>query len=210
MYYTIEGKRFLCILYMLGLLVGTVFINMSIRMGLFHSSDFLGYIEYIETLSSLDTSAFFSYVCLIRFRQLLIFFVCLYLFSPYIVFCILDFLLSVLLGFFISTLVIRYGWMGMIEGIGFLLPHYIFYGLLLCMIYIYLFRKSPMSHFYAFSFNRHGFPGKNGRLLENKVIVVVFCLLCFAAGCYTEAFINPEIVRFFVRMVKTKIQLDIL
>ena len=132
MYYTIEGKRFLRILYVAGLLLGSVFINLSIQMNLFRTTDFLGFVEYIQSLKGLDTSAFFSYVCLVRFRQLLIFFVCLFIFSPYVVFCVLDFLVSVLMGFFISTLVLYYGWPGMIKGIGFLIPHYIFYGILLC------------------------------------------------------------------------------
>ena len=74
MYYTIEGKRFLCILYIAGLLFGSLFINLSIRMELFRTTDFLGFTEYIRSMEGLDTGAFFSYVCLVRFRQLLIFF----------------------------------------------------------------------------------------------------------------------------------------
>ena len=60
MYYTIEGKRFLCILYVIGLLTGTFFINVSIKMNLFRVSDFLGFTEYVKTLEGLDSNAFFS------------------------------------------------------------------------------------------------------------------------------------------------------
>lgn len=82
MYYTIEGKRFLCILYIAGLLFGSLFINLSIRMELFRTTDFLGFTEYIRSMEGLDTGAFFSYVCLVRFRQLLIFFCVFFSFLP--------------------------------------------------------------------------------------------------------------------------------
>lgn len=197
MYYTIEGKRFLCILYVAGLVLGSVFMNVSIQMNLFRITDFLGFIEYIQSLEGLDTSAFFSYVCLIRFRQLLLFFVCLFLFSPYVVYCILDFIVSVLMGLFISTLVIYYGWAGMIKGIGFLLPHYLFYGILLCVIYIYLFQKSPLSRMYMFVSEKHFSFMKNRKILENKIVVAAFCLFMFVLGCYGEAYLNPGILKIF-------------
>ena len=197
MYYTIEGKRFLCILYVAGLLAGSIFFNVSIRMNLFRAMDFLDFVEYIQTLQGLDTSAFFSYVCLVRVRQLFIFFICLFLFSPYVVYCVLDFLISVLMGFFISTLVIYYGWVGMFKGIGFLLPHYIFYGILLCVIYIYLFQKTSMSRMYMFSGNQSFSFVKNGKIFENKIVVAGFCLLMFALGCYGEAYLNPGILKIF-------------
>lgn len=197
MYYTIEGKRFLCILYVAGLLLGSVFINLSIQMNLFRTTDFLGFVEYIQSLKGLDTSAFFSYVCLVRFRQLLIFFACLFIFSPYVVFCVLDFLVSVLMGFFISTLVLYYGWLGMIKGIGFLIPHYIFYGILLCAIYIYLFQKTPLSKMYMFSTEKRFSFMKNGKIFENKIVVAGFCILMFVLGCYGEAYLNPAILKIF-------------
>ena len=197
MYYTIEGKRFLCILYIAGLLFGSLFINLSIRMELFRTTDFLGFTEYIRSMEGLDTGAFFSYVCLVRFRQLLIFFLCLFLFSPYVVYCLLDFLVSTLLGFFISTLVLYYGWEGMIKGIGFLLPHYLFYGILLCVIYIYLFQRTPLSRMYMFSAEKKFSFVKNGKIFENKIVVAAFCLLMFVLGCYGEAYLNPGILKIF-------------
>lgn len=197
MYYTIEGKRFLCILYIAGLLLGTIFINVAVHMHLFRSADFLDFIEYIQSLQGLDTSAFFSYVCLIRIRQLLIFFLCLFLFSPYIVYCVLDFMISILTGFFISTLVIRYGWAGMIKGIGFLIPHYVFYAIVLCVIYVYLFQKNPLSQIYFLSSANRFSTMKHRKLLENKIIVAGFCLVLFGAGCYAEAYINPGILKIF-------------
>lgn len=197
MYYTIEGKRFLCILYVAGLTLGCILINLSIRMHLFRPADFLGFVEYIRSLTGLDTSSFFSYVCLIRFRQLLLFFFCLFLFSPYVVYCVLDFLVSVLLGFFISSLVLYYGWKGMALGIGFLLPHYIFYGILLCVIYIYLFQRPSLSRMYMFTAGRRMSFIKNGKIFENKIMVAVFCLLMFVCGCYGEAYLNPLLLKIF-------------
>ena len=197
MYYTIEGKRFLYILYLAGLLLGTIVINVAISMNVFRPSDFLGFIEYMKSLDGLDHNALFSYVCLVRIRQLIIFFVSIFLFSPYVVYCILDFVVSFFTGFFISTLVIRYGWAGMIKALGFFIPHYLFYGMVLLVIYIYLFQKSPLSRFYLLT-GGHGCSWiKNGRLLENRVFVVIFCLVMFGAGCYSEAYLSPGIVNIF-------------
>ena len=91
MYYTVEGKRVLAILYVLGLITGTLFFNITMRAHIFKVSDFLDFTEYMKMLENIDLSIFCSYVVFIRFRQLLLFFVCLFLFSPYIVFCMLDY-----------------------------------------------------------------------------------------------------------------------
>lgn len=195
MYYTIEGKRFLCILYVIGLLAGTFFINISIKMNLFRVSDFLGFTEYVKTLEGLDTNAFFSYVCMVRIRQLILFFVCLFLFSPYVIYCILDFALSAVMGIFVSVLVAKYGVMGMIKGIAFLIPHYFFFGMMLTVIYIYLFQKTPFSRIYRISTVSQTIMANNKKLLENRIVVVVFCFIMFGLGCYTETFINPIVVR---------------
>lgn len=197
MYYTIEGKRFLCVLYITGLLAGSLLFNICIRMHYFRTADFLGFTEYIRTLEEMDSSAFFSYVCLIRFRQILIFSICLFLFSPYIVYCVLDFFVSALMGIFISTLVMYYGWEGMLRGVGFLLPQYVFYGLLLAMIYIYLFRKMPAPGMYMRAGQKRPSIFQNGRLTDNKIVVAAVCLLLFAAGCYGEAYLNPSILKIF-------------
>ena len=195
MYYTIEGKRFLCILYVIGLLTGTFFINVSIKMNLFRVSDFLGFTEYVKTLEGLDSNAFFSYVCMVRVRQLILFFACIFLFSPYVIYCVLDFVLSAEMGIFISVLVAEYGIMGMIKGVAFLIPHYLFFGMMMVIIYIYLFQKTPFSRIYRISAVNQSGLIKNQKLLENKIIVVIFCLIMFCLGCYTETFINPVIVR---------------
>lgn len=195
MYYTIEGKRFLCVLYITGLLIGTIFINMSLKMHFFRLSDFLGFAEYVKTLDGLDTRAFFSYVCLVRGRQLLLFFFCLFLFSPYVVYCILDFVVSIVLGMFLSVLVAKYGMLGMVRGVVFLTPHFFFYGVMLILIYIYLFQKTPFSGMYRISTIKNSIVFSNKRFLENKIIVVLFCFLLFGMGCYAEAYMNPLIVR---------------
>ena len=79
MYYTIEGKRFLCILYVIGLLTGTFFINVSIKMNLFRVSDFLGFTEYVKTLEGLDSNAFF-FLCMYGESPTINTFFCLYFF----------------------------------------------------------------------------------------------------------------------------------
>ena len=46
MYYTIEGKRVLGILYIAGLITGTLFFNITMKMQIFKLSDFLDFTEY--------------------------------------------------------------------------------------------------------------------------------------------------------------------
>ena len=72
MYYTIEGKRVLGILYIAGLITGTLFFNITIKMQVFKVSDFLDFTEYMKMLENIDLAIFCSYVVFVRFRQLLL------------------------------------------------------------------------------------------------------------------------------------------
>ncbi|MCO7154545.1 hypothetical protein NIA73_15515 [Anaerobutyricum hallii] len=126
MYYTIEGKRVLGILYIAGLITGTLFFNITIKMQVFKVSDFLDFTEYMKMLENIDLAIFCSYVVFVRFRQLLLFFVGLFLFSPYIVFCLFDYGVSVFTGILISAMVLKYGWTGLVGGTCFLFPQYFF------------------------------------------------------------------------------------
>lgn len=197
MYYTIEGKRFLGILYAAGLIAGTLFINASIKTGLFRASDLLGFVDYVKTLENETLGTFFSYVLLVRLRQIFVFFICMFLFSPYVVFCVLDFAVSAILGIFLSVMVIRFGWIGLPQGLLFLFPHYIFYGLMFLVMYVYLFRRTPLSQIYRVSYGIPGRMSKDRRLLEYRLLVALFCLLMFGLGCYTEGYINPELLKVF-------------
>lgn len=161
---------------------------------MFRAADFLGFTEYIAVWKEADKAAFFSYVCLVRGRQMLVFFLCLFLFSPYIVFCLLDFCVSIFSGFFVSLLVVRYGWTGMGRGLCFFVPHYIFYGMFLSILYIYLFRRGPMTGRYFVS---PGISLRQGSFFDNKVMVSVLCILLFGVGCYAEAYLNPVILKNF-------------
>ena len=127
MYYTIEGKRVLGILYIAGLITGTLFFNITMKMQIFKLSDFLDFTEYMKMLENIDLSTFCSYVFFVRFRQLILFFIGLFLFSPYIVFCLLDYITSIFIGMLLSVMVLKYGWTGMIGGVCFLFPQYDFY-----------------------------------------------------------------------------------
>ena len=73
MYYTIEGKRVLGILYIAGLITGTLFFNITMKMQIFKLSDFLDFTEYMKMLENIDLSTFCSYVFFVRFRQLMLF-----------------------------------------------------------------------------------------------------------------------------------------
>lgn len=104
MYYTIEGKRVLGMLYIAGLITGTLFFNITMKMQIFKLSDFLDFTEYMKMLENIDLSTFCSYVFFVRFRQLILFFIGLFLFSPYIVFCLLDYITSIFIGILLSAL----------------------------------------------------------------------------------------------------------
>ena len=104
MYYTIEGKRVLGILYIAGLITGTLFFNITMKMQIFKLSDFLDFTEYMKMLENIDLSTFCSYVFFVRFRQLMLFFIGLFLFSPYIVFCLLDYITSIFIGILLSVI----------------------------------------------------------------------------------------------------------
>ena len=65
MYYTIEGKRVLGILYIAGLITGTLFFNITIKMQVFKVSDFLDFTEYmkmLEYLCGFDSYYYFLWV----------------------------------------------------------------------------------------------------------------------------------------------------
>ena len=64
MYYTIEGKRVLGILYIAGLITGTLFFNITIKMQVFKVSDFLDFTEYMKMLENLELAIFCSFVVL--------------------------------------------------------------------------------------------------------------------------------------------------
>lgn len=193
MYYTIEGKRVLGILYMAGLITGTLFFNITVRMQVFKVSDFLDFTEYMKMIENIDLSVFFSYVLFVRFRQLFVFFICLFLFSPYIVFCLLDYTVSVFVGILISTMVLKYGWTGMIGGISFLFPQYFLYGMIFVIIYIYLFRNTVIGNFYT-AISRGRRKGKQ-TLLKDRIIIILIIIGLFFVGCYVEAYIGPFILK---------------
>ena len=178
MYYTIEGKRVLGILYIAGLITGTLFFNITIKMQVFKVSDFLDFTEYMK----LD----------VRFRQLLLFFVGLFLFSPYIVFCLFDYGVSVFTGILISAMVLKYGWTGLVGGICFLFPQYFFYGMIFVIVYIYLFRNAAIGNFYTVI--SRGWRGTH-TLLKDRIIIILLIIGLFFVGCYIEAYISPSILK---------------
>lgn len=200
MYYTIEGKRFLAILYIAGLLMGTLFLNITIRMNLFKLSDFLDFTEYMKMLRNMDLSEFCTYVFFIRIRQLVLFFLCLFLFSPYVVFCILDLLLSVFTGMLISVHTLKYGLAGGVRGILFLFPHFILYGAAFAVIYVYLFRNKCIGNGYGLYRMRRwtGFKAGQHTMLRDRIMVVLLILFLFLAGCASESFVSPWILRKFL------------
>ena len=192
MYYTIEGKRVLGILYIAGLVTGTLFFNITINMQIFKVSDFLDFTEYMKMLENIDLSVFCSYVVLMRFRQLVLFFVGLFLFSPYVIFCLFDYGISVFTGILISAMVLKYGWTGLAGGIGFLFPQYFFYGMIFVLVYIYLFRNVTIRNFYtAISKRRMG----THTLLKDRVVIILLIIGLFFIGCYIEAYISPIILK---------------
>lgn len=193
MYYTIEGKRVLGMLYIAGLITGTLFFNITMKMQIFKLSDFLDFTEYMKMLENIDLSTFCSYVFFVRFRQLILFFIGLFLFSPYIVFCLLDYITSIFIGILLSVMVLKYGWTGMVGGVCFLFPQYVFYGMIFIIIYVYLFRNAVIGNFYmAISRGRHV---NSQTLLKDRIIIILLIIGLFFVGCYIEAYISPAILK---------------
>ncbi len=193
MYYTIEGKRVLGILYIAGLVTGTLFLNITVKMQVFKVSDFLDFTEYMKMLENIDLSIFCSYVVFVRFRQLLLFFAGLLLFSPYIIFCLFDYGTSVFAGILISAMVLKYGWTGLVGGVGFLFPQYFFYGMIFVIVYIYLFRNTVIGNFYT-AISR-GKRMETHTLLKDRIIIILLIIALFFWGCYIEAYISPRILK---------------
>lgn len=200
MYYTIEGKRLLKILYLIGILLGALMVNIGVQSGFFHSYDFLDYTSYISALEDNMTDGFFSYVVMIRIRQLLLFILGVFLLSPYVAYCIFTVLFSVTFGSFISLMVIRFGWMGMFYGMIFLIPQAFFYGIMLFAAYIYIFRSNPKEQLYRLRTGRHSSIFKSKPIIEYRVFVAALCVVMFCAGCYSEGYINPKILKMFLPM----------
>ena len=185
MYYTIEGKRVLGILYIAGLITGTLFFNITIKMQVFKVSDFLDFTEYMKMLENIDLAIFCSYVVFVRFRQLLLFFVGLFLFSPYIVFCLFDYGVSVFTGILISAMVLKYGWTGLVGGTCFLFPQYFCYSIYLpvskCsyrkLLYSYFKRTAGDTYitkrqdYHNFTYNRVVFCGMLHRGIYQSIYI---------------------------------------
>ena len=154
MYYTIEGKRVLGILYIAGLITGTLFFNITMKMQIFKLSDFLDFTEYMKMLENIT---------------------------------------SIFIGILLSVMVLKYGWTGMIGGVCFLFPQYVFYGMIFIIIYIYLFRNAVIGNFYmAISRGRHG---NSQTLLKDRIIIILLIIGLFFVGCYLEAYISPLILK---------------
>lgn len=194
MYYTIEGKRFLFVLYLSGLFLGSVMMNLAVHMHLFEEVNLFQFITYLKEWDMNDSSLF-SYILFIRLRQLVIFFICLLIFSPYIVFCVLDFLFSFLAGGFISCAVMNYGASGMLKGMAVFFPHGICYLAAFVLIYLYLFRKTPASFLYRPKGNRSLHALKPSYWLEYRTIVAIGVLLLFLVGCYMESNLSPMLLK---------------
>ena len=92
-----------------------------------------------------------------------------------------------------THMVLKYGWTGMIGGVCFLFPQYVFYGMIFIIIYIYLFRNAVIGNFYmAISRGRHV---NSQTLLKDMIIIILLIIGLFFVGCYIESYISPLILK---------------
>jgi len=90
-------------------------------------------------------------------------------------------------------MVLKYGWTGMVGGVCFLFPQYVFYGMIFIIIYVYLFRNAVIGNFYmVISRGRHG---NSQTLLKDRIIIILLIIGLFFVGCYIEAYISPLILK---------------
>lgn len=198
MYYTIEGKKLLLLLYFTGILLGSLIINIGIRNGFFHFYDFLDYTSYIASLEGKTAGDLFSYIVMVRIRQLLMFIMGVFIFSPYVTYCLFTSVFSIALGSFISLLVIRFGWTGMLYGLAFTMPQIIFYGIMLFSAYFYIFHNNTKGHFYIMKMKQQGKLLKIHPVMEQKLFVSALCITMFCAGCFSESYLNLFILKRFL------------
>lgn len=195
MYYSIEGKKLLNILYLTGILLGTVITNLGIKNGLFHLYDFLDYTGYITSMGQNSSQEFISYILLTRCRQMFLFIISILILSPYISFCLGVLLFAFMTGSFISFLVLRFGWLGMVYGFVSMMPHFVFYGIMFFAAYSYIFYINPRERIYRLRPEiRHAF-NRIPSLMVQKVFVALLCIIMFISGCISEAYLNPCLIR---------------
>jgi len=195
MYYSIEGKKLLNILYLTGILLGTVITNLGIKNGLFHLYDFLDYTGYITSLGQNSSQEVVSYILITRCRQMFLFIISILILSPYISFCLGVLLFAFVTGSFISFLVLRFGWQGMVYGFMFMMPHFVFYGIMFFAAYSYIFYVNPRERIYRLRpKTRHDF-NMIFPLMNQKLFVAFFCILMFVSGCISESYLNPCLIR---------------
>ena len=200
MYYTIEGKRVLSILYLLGALLGAAVINLGMKNGFFHFYDFADYTAYLSSMTGDVLGGLFSYVVILRIRQLLLFVAGVFLLSPYVTYCILTFVFSVTLSGFVSLMTIRYGILGMPYTLLFLMPQAIFYGIMLFSAYHYIFQTGTGSLIYRKRGEGQGRLTRVKKLMDQKLFVAILCIAMFVCGCLSEGYLNPVLIRHFLPM----------
>ncbi len=157
-----------------GILAGTCFANISktfcLSWGIFNSSYFANYNDitvnsvmlwqYIAK-NRLQNIAAVTLFGLTRFRKLFL--------SIYLVY------IGACFGTFLSIAIMRFGIAGILIYILSVLPHYIFYGLAVYILYNLLLRRQICR--------------------KNKIVLFIVVLCAMAAGTYCEAYINPYIIK---------------
>ncbi|MBQ9155541.1 MAG: hypothetical protein IJ137_02030 [Eubacterium sp.] len=213
MYYAIEGKRLLKVLYIAGALLGSLMINIGLKSSLIHSYDFLDAINYLTTFDPADTSRFFFYVLFTRIRQLLVFIISLLTLSPFAGYCLFIFLFSFLTGSFLSAMTAHFGIAGIWYGSLFLFPHTICYGIMLYVAYTYIFftRPGPVikggwhkgrrswspHHRLSRKIGSSAFAGRQP--VRTRLLAALILVIMFGLGCVSEGLLNPLILRMFLK-----------
>lgn len=195
MYYTIEGKRLLIVLYFAGVLLGALIINIGIQKGIFHFYDFLDYTGYITSLEENTGGEILSYVLYIRIRQVILFIIGMFILTPYVTYCVFTGFLALTLGSFVSLLVIRFGWTGIIYCLVFGFPQSLFYIITLVTAYSYIFGSKSVSSIYRMRVGKQGALIKIRSVMDHKVFVSGICIASFVTGCFSEAYFNPMILK---------------
>ena len=160
---------------LLGIVLGTAYANLSLRMGwgkwdLFDSSFLTAYADI-----TVNSMILWQYVLRTRIKDFILLSVlgmtrfCRPVLIAYLVY------LGICAGALVSSAVMHFGVIGVMVYLASVLPQYLFYGIALWFLYRILYKR-------------------NARL-SNIGIVLSVALIVLLVGTYTEAYINPAVLK---------------
>ena len=168
------------ILFLIGIFIGTVFLNIAlIEKGNVLVNTVEAYHLYIKTSFYPDFIVWFR-MCIYRISIAVLIACCIRWMESYDVFYILIGLAGIAFGYTLSLLTYCYGIKGILCILAYLFPHGGMYGL-----FIYRLLKETISQRYNHSY------------IDLKIAVIILAIILI--GCGIETYINPMVLKIFLK-----------